>query len=168
MTFTFDPSLIYWDVYPQHKVLLADLYASGTELKTSKIAWAIAQVVHPDSDFWGMSIADKKLLVATDYLSDPKFDWALHQESVDKFGLTILTRKERTLNIWADKIDERDELLKEVPYTLDTLEFLDKALVVSTKIQQGYDKALSEYEKSNSSGQAQGGAEESFMEKRMN
>ena len=167
MEFKFDLNLIYWDLYPQHKVIFSNIYNSDDEYTTSKLMWAIAMLLHPDSDYWGLPTSEKQAQISKAWLDNPNFKWEPHTANIILFKSLCLTPNQRALNVWKEKMEERNQLLDTVPYTLDTLELLDKALVNSIKITDGYNKAVQALNTEKESGTNKGNIEESFFEKKI-
>ncbi len=137
---SFDYDRDFFEANPQLKIIFPDI--------SSKIMWAIALLHHPESKFKSDTYEVRKSIIINDWLGDPDFDFEDEklQPTIEKFVSRCLTKKQRILNDWEEKLDERTALLKTIPYTVDTLEFLDKAKVQSTKLWEGYMKALKDVE----------------------
>ena len=76
-----------------------------------------------------------------------------------------MTRKQRVVRIWGDKLDERMKMISETAYDIDNSEMLDKAMARTEKIWKVYMQALKDLDDESSNTQVQGGAEESAEEK---
>lgn len=135
---SWDASKDFLDANPKFKVFFPNV--------DSQIMWAIAYVYHPESPYRNETVDNKRKIVAEDWLQDAEFDWDSIQDLVTKFEKECLTKKERILSNWEQKLDERDVLLASIPYTIDTAEFLDKSLAASTKLWEGYMKAVKDVE----------------------
>ena len=76
-----------------------------------------------------------------------------------------MTKIQRELKVWQDKIEERNKFLETVSYSLDTFEALDKMMKDSKLIWESFGKIFKEYQEENIETRARGGREESFAEK---
>jgi hypothetical protein len=76
-----------------------------------------------------------------------------------------MTKIQRELKVWQDKIEERNKFLETLSYSLDTFEALDKMMKDSKLIWESFGKVYKEYQDENIETRARGGREESFTEK---
>lgn len=174
----------YWLMNPIMKTIgvFNNLYKkdkSKAKAQSSKLMWAIA--IYCDSNeenpWRNLAEAEKKELIAEDFLNDPKFNWE-HPEIIelintyDKYCLTVA---ERHLKDLQNKALERGEFIKKVPYSLDTYEDgkvlkgtaaqLDTMIVNSIKLFQQLEAIEAQIYKEKAEGVGRGGATESASEK---
>lgn len=85
-----------------------------------------------------------KSLIARDFLGDPEFDFDLLVPAQEAYKEFCLSPARRLLLIWKQKIDERNQLISSIPYSLETFETLDKIVTNSDKILSHYQKVKKE------------------------
>ena len=83
------PQENYWVIHPmaQEFGVFKKFYSkdkSKKKEKSSRIMWAIATLIDPHEDniLRNQPEQERKMLIATDYLDDPKFNWE-HPEIVE-------------------------------------------------------------------------------------
>lgn len=139
----FGPKNNFWKYNPQF--LSVPLYvklhkedkSEGKQL-SSNIMWAIAFFVHPASIFKNLDLVERQMLIAGDYIKNKNFNWQSVEQEVETFSLLVLTRPRRSLDLWENKIRERDAFINETPYSLETADSLDKIMKNSADIWKQY------------------------------
>lgn len=140
---------------------------SKKKKNSSQMMWAIALLVHPKSKFKDSSYKDRITLISEDYL-DVKYEWTEKYENlIERFKQIGMTRVQRIAMEWGDKLDERTEFLTSVPYNLETVDQLDKAMANTGKIWDIYQRCLADLADEESKGHVQGGGEESAAEQNL-
>jgi len=128
--------------------------------------WAIALLIHPSSKFSDSPYEKRKQIIVDDYLSFEELAWdSKYEDLIESFKEFAMTRKQRVVRIWGDKLDERMKMISETAYDIDNSEMLDKAMARTEKIWKVYMQALKDLDDESSNTQVQGGAEESAEEK---
>lgn len=133
--------------------------------ESSKIMWAIALLLDPDSKFKRLRLQDRKSLIAKDFLKNEKFQWDKYKDIINFYEKLILTPAQRQLMIWEQKLDEKTELMAVTTYDLDNAEILEKLLASNSKLFAELERIKEQLEREDDSGIVQGGAEESASEK---
>jgi hypothetical protein len=153
-------------IYPEFKEFHRRDKSRGKK-NSSQMMWAIALLVHPKSKFKDGSYQDRVDLITDDYL-DVKYDWVeKYEELIEKFKQVGMTRIQRIAMEWGDKLDERMIFLTSLPYNLETVDQLDKAMANTGKIWDIYQKCLADLNEEESKGHVQGGGEESASEQNL-
>ena len=93
---------------------------------------------------------------------------ARYQHLIDAYPKVVLSKIQRELKVWHDKIEERNKFLESVTYDMNTFEALDKMMKDSKPIWEAFGKVYKEYQEENIETRARGGREESFSEKLLN
>lgn len=152
---------VFSDFYsdPQLKAIFADEYESVS----STIMWALMLYSHPDSKYASQNDSTRKALIEKDYLKAPLL-WDTYNETVNKIKSFLLTKPQRLLDGWEQKLEERDAFIHSLPYNEDTYEMLDKMMANTAKMWDQYfailKKASSEVDS-----QSQGDLELSLSQK---
>lgn len=128
----FDPSLDFWKSNPQLKILFSDYSKTPSE-----VMWAVMLYCHPDSKLFNESPLDRTRIIDKDYLSKP-LDWKKYSDLIKFTEQKVLTKAQKLLRTWEQKLHERDDLIASVPYDLSTYEALDKMLAVTPKLWDQY------------------------------
>lgn len=170
--FIFDLESNFWRTNPQY--LVYEIFRSlkkkdkskGKE-RSSQIMWAIALLTHPKSILSQDRYNDRVETISENYLTmGQDKDWTKkYEEHIKLFTSTTLTRKQRVAQQWGDKLDERQKLIGDIPYTLENAEVLDKMVRDTNKIWDVYNKCLEDMVEEENAGEVQGGAQESAREK---
>lgn len=166
----FDTDVNFWDINAEYKVIepFKSLYKKDRtigKIYSSRILWAVSFLVHPDSPIDRLPENDKKFIITTDYLEDTKFDWDKYQDLIDKFTELELTKAERSLKIINEKIEDRERLLRDTPYSLGNAKDLDDMITKTDKIYDLRKKLEDDAKRKDTDGVLKGGAEESISEK---
>lgn len=161
----------FWEVNPELTIPseFADLYKkdeSKSKAHSSKLMWAIALYIHPKSKFRILSKEESGKVIAEDFLKDPKFKWNTPAmlRLVEEFKKYCITKAQRFLVAWEDKLEERQNFLETVQFTIDDAEDIDKMLSRTDKLWTQYRQCLKDVEDEDAKGQVRGGAAESASE----
>lgn len=157
----FDVDADIWELHPQMKILFKEQYENEVPSTTM---WALLLDCHPKSYFADLEQVARRILLAQDYIRNDAFDWKAHEEILDKMKKVCLTRPERLLKNWEDKLEERDAFIYNTPYNEDTLDMLEKAMKETYKMWENYEKVLAAFRKQEDES-AMGGAQESLSER---
>ncbi len=167
----FDIDTNFWEVNPQFKIpkKFKDLYTkdkSKNKAHSSKIMWAIALLIDNSSDnkFRNMLIKDKKILIAEDYLNNPEFVWEDYEDLIDQYITLNMSRNERSLLIYEQKLEERDLFIRNTKYDLENASQLDKIISSTKSIFDLIYKLKDEINKEEASGETRGSLIESASE----
>lgn len=132
---------------------------------SSKIMWAIALLLDPDSKFKRLKLQDKKNLIAKDFLKNEKFEWIKYKHIMDFYEKLMLTPAQRQLMIWEQKLDEKTQFMSDTTYDEDTAELLEKLLGSNSKLFGELERIKEQLEREDEGGIVKGGALESAVEK---
>lgn len=128
--------------------------------------WAITYFVHPESD---LAFYDKpkrrKLIEKNVYKGE--LNWDEHENLIRLFEDGILTRNQKYVILWRDKMEERADLLRRTPYTMATKDDLDKMLKESKYLWPQLEEAEEKLLKDTLTSQVEGGGEESLSDKNL-
>ena len=178
---SFDIFSDFWKTNPQLRVLFKEEYENKVP---SEIMWALFLYYHPKSKFFNESPATRLKLIKSDYLNEHStsgpVDVPLNPKSkkgaafvldeyrtiADKIKQFVLSKAERSLLLWEQKLHERDALIAEIPYTMDNFEDLDKLVTNSGKIWDQYFKIQDQLSKEQET-RTEGDIEESLSEKKL-
>lgn len=149
----------FWLTNPELKILLKE-----DAHIPSKIMWALLLYIHPKSKFFNESPSTRLKLIQQDYLQDPSFSLSDYSQTLDRIKSLILTKAERSLALWEQKLSERDALIAEIPYTLENFEVVDKLVTNSQKLWDQYFKIQDALSKESET-KVEGDIEESLTEK---
>lgn len=165
MVETFDTEENFWDLYPEFKIALSfkELYnrdKTKDKNRTSKMMWFIALTRDPNSKFYNLPQSEKESIIGEDYMGDIKY-FDKNQKELsplieDYYKLAISPAKRHLID-WDIKINERSEFIKQVPYTLDTFEDLDKMVSQTAKIYDNLTKIRDNLSKEEGEGNVKGG-----------
>jgi len=156
----FDIDVDIWKLHPQLKVLFAKEYNDGV---SSKIMWALLLDTHPKSVLADLGPTDRRAIIAQDYLSNETFDWKMYNDTIEKMKKYLLTRPERLLKNWENKLEERDIFISATPYNAETIDMLEKTMKETWKMWENYEKVLAAFKKQEDESTL-GGAQESLSE----
>lgn len=155
---TFD---IYSDFYsdPQIKSIFNEEYSTVS----SATMWALCLYYHPKSKYYSLDHKSKLLLIEKDYLKSPLL-LDQYTSTIEKIKLFLLTKPERALLNWEQKLEERDTLISSIPYNAETFEMLDKLMTNNDKLWKSYITIRKQVDETEE-GTSQGDIELSFLEK---
>lgn len=157
----FDIDVDVWEAHSQLKIILREEYEQEMP---SKVLWALILDTHPKSDFAELEPVERRNLISQDYLQDDKFTWEAYKDTIAKLKKTLLTRVERLLKNWEDKLEERDAFIHHTPYNAETMDMLEKAMKETYKMWDNYDKVIKAFQKQEED-TSLGGAQESLAER---
>lgn len=158
----------FWEVNSEFKFVepYITLYNKGKAKKeTSVIMWAIFLLCDLESPKSRLRIDERKEDIIKYFIEDEKFDFDKYKEYIDVYPKIAMTKIQRELKAWADKIEERSVLMESMTYDLRTLKTLDEMLINYDKIWKGFNSIYKQYQSENLETRARGGREESFAEK---
>lgn len=128
--------------------ILSDFY-SDAQLRTifheeydskvpSQHMWALLLYAHPESKYYSQEPSTRLSLIRKDYLNDSSFTIEPYSSTIEKIENFLLTKPQRLLASWEQKLEERDLFIKSLPYDASTFEMLDKMMASSYKMWQNY------------------------------
>ena len=147
-----DPTRSFWDLHPH----LAPMFPSRP---SSTVMWALTLIYHPESPYADFTFSTKRDIVFKEYnTSDEELSPIIQQ-----FKSAILTKPQKFLIEWEEKLEERQAYLHSLPYNSENIDSLDKAMANSEKLWKVYLNAKKEVDQEISA-TAQGGVIESAQE----
>ena len=162
----------FWTVNPEFKYVnpYDKLYNKGhNEEETSKIMWAIFLYCDLKSPKYRLRQSERLEDILKYFIENEKLDFLeRYQEYIEAYPKVVLTKIQRELKSWADKIEERNIFIESNKYGSRNFEMLDKMMKDSKFIWESFDKIKSKYDDENIKTRARGGREESFLEKKIN
>ena len=166
----FDTKANFWQINPQLCIMeplktLYDADKSKSKEDSSKIMWAIALIVDPESKFFNLPLDQRRKLISKDYLQNPKFNFDDYKEHARFYELLSITPAKRQLVIWNTKLDEKTSLLEKMVYSVENAEFLEKLLASNSKLYSELERISEQLVKEGEFGIVKGGSEESISEK---
>lgn len=141
-----------------------DLIKRKGKTKASSIMWGLYLVYNPNSNIWNMLMEDRKKEVLDNVIKDKSFTFESEEELINYYKETIITPIERSYNNLRKKLEERDAVLSELSYDINTYEDIDKMILNSDKLLGALDKIHKEFLSSNSGGKVTGDLAESASE----
>jgi hypothetical protein len=169
----FDLDTNFWQVNPQFKLpkVFREFYdkdKSKGKAESSKIMWAIALLIDNSSEnkFRNLQYSDREVLIAEDYLNNPKFNWKdiTIQSIISEYIKLNTSKNERSLFIYEQKLEERDKFIHDTKYDIDNATQLDKIISSTKSIFDLIAKLRDEINKEESSGETKGSLIESASE----
>lgn len=176
---SFDIFSDFWKSNPQLRVLFKEEYDNKVP---SEIMWALFLYYHPKSKFFNEAPATRLKLIKSDYLNESSslvrdksnlsksneriFELSDYEAIADKIKQFVLSKAERSLLLWEQKLHERDALIAQIPYTMENFEDLDKLVTNSGKIWDQYFKIQDQLSKEQET-RTEGDIEESLSEKKL-
>jgi hypothetical protein len=161
----------FWEVNPEFKFVAPydAFYTSITDKKkTSMVMWAIYLLCDINSPKIWLRIDEREEEIKTFFIKDPEFTFTRYQHLIEAYPKVVLSKIQRELKVWHDKIEERNKFLESITYDMNTFEALDKMMKDSKPIWEAFGKVYKEYQEENIETRARGGREESFSEKLLN
>lgn len=151
----------FWELNPGLDVIF--------DKHDSDFMWAIAYFTHPDSELAFYDKPQRKELINKNILRGEKLDWESEsvQEIIHLFKEGVLSRTQKHVILWRDKMEERDDLMRKTPYTMQTKDDLDKMLKESRYLWPQLEEAEEKLLKDTMSSQVEGGGEESLSDKNL-
>jgi len=154
---------IYQDFYadPQITSLFQEEIESNI---SSQTMWALLLYLHPKSKYYPLDHRSKLTLIEKDYLKNQKLKLEDYPTTIAKIKELLLTKPERALVNWEQKLEERDALIASIPYNSETYDMLDKMMSNNDKLWKTYLATLKQVTQEEE-GSSQGDIELSFLEK---
>lgn len=189
ITKNWNVDLNYWELHPVMKTIpeFRNLFKedkSKGKNSSSKLLWAIAMLIDPNEEnpWRNVSLEDKKVLIAEDYLGDKKFKWDDEdiQELINVYISKCLTLMEKELIRYEEKLQQRGDFIAKTDYSLDyyeendkgkfvmkkgTADQLDRMVLNSKKLFEQILEIKDLISQQNAEGKIKGGASESASEK---
>jgi len=167
----FDIGSNYWKIDPQLKAVepFASFYKNDKSKgkgNSSLIMWAISLFCDPESRLFRLTDKRKKEIIEKDYYKG-LINWGKYEKHIEVYKSLYSTQANRSLVNWEEKLQERDAFLKELPYSMETGETLDKMLSNTSKLYDLYEKILERLKEEESEGITKGGRTESVGEKKL-
>lgn len=106
----FDPSQDFYKLNPAYK---------GHFTAPSHVMWAIAVIAAPSSPYRELEETTKREIAEKDVVGQ-EVDWELYKEDLKRFENLFLTKAERFLRRWEITLEERQDFLDSIKYSLDT------------------------------------------------
>lgn len=172
---SYDPRASFWIVHPQFKSLgiFKNMYESDPSNKrwdSSKKMWAIAFLVDNSkfNKFKNFPEEDRKKLIEEGIMGDKKFKWGSLQKYIELYEDSELSTLRRSLRILNIKVEDRNNFLSTITYTVENAKEIDSIIANTDKI---FDLILKlekqiEKEESEQSGAVRGGRQESLSEQK--
>lgn len=172
ITKNFNTDSNFWETNQAFKTikLFREFYEEDKSKKkenSSQIMWAIALLIDPnEANPWrNYSEESKRLLIADEYLNNPKFDFNSVKHLISEYENRCLTVAEKELVRFERKIVERGDFIANTKITLENAHELDKMMLNTTKITEQYKIIKDMLSKEESEGHLKAGAEKSASEK---
>lgn len=183
----FDPSVNFWEVNPQFKIInpFKDLYKNDKSKNKEKSSLTMYFVVlcydiSPSNKFRNLPEGEKHKLIGEDYCGDKDY-FEKNEKSLEPL-ITMYCNMQDTpamkaLREWNDKMIERSKFIKDTVYGPDyidevvtrngdikevtvtgTWEFLDKMMVNTKKLYDDYQRILKDLSVEDGETSSKGGA----------
>lgn len=159
----------FWDENPEFLVIKEfKEFHKNDKSKAKNISsttmWAICLLEHPKSKFSNVGRSKRIEIITEDFISAK--NWVdKYEKLIEKFKEIALSRIQRIVSQWADKIDERIDVISKTEYTLENAKEMDDMMSRTEKILNVYNKVLKEMDTEEAKGETHGGGEESLIEK---
>lgn len=169
----FDTNANFWELNPQFKIpkVFKDFYTSDkskNKAHSSKIMWAIALLIDNTEAniFRNISTEDKKIIIVEDFLNEDVegFNWDTYKQLIQKYEELNMSKLERSLYIYEQKLEERDNFIKDTTYDIENASSLDKIISSTKGIFDLISKLRDEIVKEKSTGETKGSMVESAGE----
>lgn len=149
----------FWELNP-------NLDSIFSKKHPSNLMWAITYFVHPESDLAFYDKPKRRELIEKNVYKG-ELNWDEHEDLIRLFEDGILTRNQKYVILWRDKMEERADLLRRTPYTMATKDDLDKMLKESKYLWPQLEEAEEKLLKDTLTSQVEGGGEESLSDKNL-
>jgi len=158
----------FWEANPEIKYMrpFDEIYKndkSKTKTKSSLQLWSCWMFCDPGSSKFRLPEVERREEIIVLYLKDKKLFPS--KDIISAYRDKIMSQAEKSLNIWEEKLRERDKFLQNTSYDVTTVDMLDKMMKDSKVIWDHYGKVRSEYEKEKSGATLKGGRRKSKSEK---
>lgn len=166
----FELSANFWKLNPQ--LIIPEVFnalykgdKSKDKQDSSKIMWAIALLLEPESKFYNLPVTERREIISKDYLKIDKFKWDSIDKEVKFYERMILTPAQRQLSEWNRLMDEKNEYMRTLKYNSDTAELIEKLLISNGKLFIEYERLSELLQKEGDVGLVKGGVVESLGER---
>lgn len=132
----------------------------------SNVMWAITLDQHPKSIYRNLDAQTRRSLIETEYLKS-SLDWEALKDTIELFKELSLSKRQRFLNNWENKLEERDNFIASLPYDESTYEILDKIMAQSDKMWKQWSTCLKDVQEEETLQTTEGGALESLSEQNL-
>lgn len=165
---SWDTRINFWEANPQLRIpaLYKKLYdedKSKTKAHSSKLMWAIALYADYTSKYRQLSEKERKIIIATDWIEDPNFDWVKIQDLIDTWNIFLPVTKKQLME-WERLMNEKTAFLKTLTYDASTAELIEKLLISNSKLYKEFEDISSRLTEDSSNSQMMGGGQESLLE----
>ena len=123
---TFDISTDFFEVNPHLQIPFLPLLKDVKD--PSKYMWSVALFLHPDSKFSNTDEDYRKTLIISDFYEDMDFENPPFPAVQEVFSHLCLTKPQRFLKDWEQKLEERAKFIASLPYNETTYELLDSMM----------------------------------------
>lgn len=174
----------FWVLNPGFKSIkifkeLHDNDKSKKKAHSSLLMWAIALYtdMHEHNPWKNVIDSEKRLLISTDFLKNPKFDFEDREivALIEEYETRVLTVAQKELRRFEKKLSQRGDFMETATYTMDwydengkvqkgTADQLDKMMVNSGRIFDQLSDIKAKLDKEDAEGNLRGGAAESAGE----
>lgn len=143
---SFDIRENFWDVYPELQPHFSHLLEDFSD--PSKVMWATLLFAHPDSPYYDYETTYRQENINREFLAEP-IDWECPaiEAVLEKIDDLLLTKSERFLKAWEDKLEERAKFIGSIEYNAETYTMLDAMMSKSDKMWQQYRSCLADVQK---------------------
>ena len=134
----------FWVQFPELTPVFKEIKKEFKK-ESSSVMWALLMDFHPKSMYKNIEEVGRRNMIDVDYLGF-HLEWsnyAKEQELLEKF---FLTKAEKYLIGWEQKMDERQHFIASIPYSSDTYELLDKMMSATDKMWKQYLACLKDVE----------------------
>lgn len=139
----FDINADFWEMNPQLSIPFKEVKKKYPKT-SSKVMWSIALYADPNSKFSNTSNEYRRELIETDYFSE--INWDSVEDFISLYKKLALTKAQRFLVEWEDKLEERSKFIASKDYNEETYEMLDKMMKDTDKMWAQYMKCLKDVE----------------------
>lgn len=96
--FDYNPEMRYFDA-------VSKLYDDVGPMIASRIMWAVYLTEDTDSDFYGLSIEDRRGQIESNFLKNDIFNWSEYQYLIDSYPEIVMTPAQRRYKKLNDNFD---------------------------------------------------------------
>jgi hypothetical protein len=164
----------FWVLHPQLSLdarfrTVHEEDKSKHKTHSSRLMYGLVFLVDPspENKFYNLTEVDKKYLIAQEIFGNKEFNW--EDEKIEALIRHIedfvLTPAKRSLRNWKKKLEERDQMLAEIKYSLENATELDKILAQTDKLYSQYERVAKALEVENQESKVRGGRQLSLSDK---
>lgn len=132
---------------------------------SSQENWALYLYCHPSSPKASLRKEERKDEILNHYLKNKDYDFSKIEELVPVYNKIFLTKVQRELVAWNNKIEERAIFLEKIPYSAKDAKMIDELLLNSKTIWDGYKKVYDAFQEEKIKTKTRGNQQESLFEK---